>query len=274
MTHRAALLSILLTAATAACGGSDGPGDSGSGGAGAGAPGTGGSPSTGTAGGGGSADRVTIAMDDFIVPKGKEVYKCQNFANPFKGDAEIGAFESEMTAGSHHLLLFYRDGPRKPDGSITPLTDGPLEDCSGLEFAATPYGSQQLKDSVHFPPGVAAKLPPEQGVRLQSHYLNTTGDDIHAHVEVTFDLIDPKTVKAHAGVLFVVQEDIHVPPNATQDVTFDCNLPMDMKILKASSHMHRHGTNFTSTLGGKKFYDTKIWSEPPPELFSPPWEAH
>ena len=79
---------------------------------------------------------MTIELASFDVGPGEEVYKCQNFANPFGEDVEVSAFESHMTGGSHHLLLFYKNG----------ASDGPLTDCSGLEFDATPYGTQLPDD--------------------------------------------------------------------------------------------------------------------------------
>src|SRR5215831_1905142 len=162
---KSAFLSTALFALAAACGGTTNLTGATSTTSGAGASGSSTGASTGAAGatsssgsGGGSGQSVTITMDSFDVPPGGEVYKCQNFANPFGGaDAEIGGFESHMTVGSHHLLLFYRDG----------ATDGPLEDCSGLEFAATPYSTQLPNDSLSFPSGVAAKLPSTQGFRIQ-----------------------------------------------------------------------------------------------------------
>src|SRR5262249_10304104 len=93
----------------------------------------------------GPSETITLTMDSFTVPPGGEVYKCQNFKNPFGTHVDVGAFESHMTPGSHHLLLFYRPGS----------TDSALEDCSGLEFAATPYSTQLPDDSLSFPPGVA-----------------------------------------------------------------------------------------------------------------------
>ena len=66
----------------------------------------------------GSSDdgMITLTMSPFVVPAGGEVYKCQNFANPFGGaDTEVTAFESHMTKGSHHLLLFYKPGATEED---------------------------------------------------------------------------------------------------------------------------------------------------------------
>lgn len=225
--------------------------------------GSGGSASTGvtTGAGGNAGDTLTLTMTPFTIPPGGEVYKCQNFANPFGGvDAEVSKFESHMTGGSHHLLLFYKNG----------AVDTALEDCSGLEFAATPYSTQIPDDFVAFPAGVAAKIPTDKGFRLQSHYLNTSDKPIEAHVEVTFHLAKPGTVTAHAGVLFVPELQFAVQPNSTEVVSHTCKVPFDMNLLKAASHMHKHGTHFDATIGGDKVFETTTWDEPESAVFSPP----
>ncbi len=221
------------------------------------------SPTTGSTSTGGVGKTVTIELASFDVGPGEEVYKCQNFANPFGGaEVEVTTFESHMTGGSHHLLLFYKSG----------AVNEPLEDCSGLEFTATPYGTQLPDDQLAFPAGVAATIPSSTGIRLQSHYLNVTGEKITAHVEVTFHLAEPGTITDHAGVLFMVQQQISVPPMSTKTISYDCNVPVDMKVMKASSHMHKHGVAFHSTVAGETLFDTTDWEEPTPALFAPPRE--
>jgi len=229
---------------------------------GTGGAGTGGSATTGvtTGSGGFEGETLTLKMDSFTVPPGGEVYRCQNFKNPFGGaDAEVSAFESHMTGGSHHLLLFYKDK----------AVDTAVESCSGLEFAATPYSTQLPDDSLEFPAGVAALIPPTKGFRMQSHYLNTSSQPLEAHVEITFHLAKPGTVKDHAGVLFVVEPDFSIQPNSTQVVNHKCKLPFDMNLVKAGSHMHKHGTHFDATIGTEKIFETTTWDEPKPTLFAP-----
>lgn len=208
-----------------------------------------------------TGDKVVVTMDPFTVPAGAEVYKCQSFANPFGGkDGEVQAFESHMTPGSHHLLLFYD----------VAQGDGPLEDCSGLEFAPTPFSTQIPDDTQVYPEGVAALIPRISGLRLQSHYLNTTGQPVEAKVSVTFHLAEPGTVTDYAGVVFVVETNINVPPQSTGVVKHDCTLPHDMSLIKAGSHMHKHGTEFTATIAGEEVFHTTNWDEPEPVLFDPP----
>ena len=224
--------------------------------------GSGGSASTGTTTGtgGDAGDTLTLTMAPFTIPPGGEVYRCQNFANPFGGaDADVSKFESHMTGGSHHLLLFYKDG----------AVDGVDPNCNGLEFAATPYSTQIPDDSLDFPAGVAALVPAKTGFRLQSHYLNTTNKPIEAHVEVKLHLAKPATVTDHAGVLFVPEYMFAIPPNSTQVVNHTCNLPFDMNLLKANSHMHKHGTHFDAKINKEMVFETTTWDEPESAIFAP-----
>jgi hypothetical protein len=266
---RALATATALAMAAMACGGADGGLDPASGGAGGASTGAGNGPAT-TSGGpastgsGGHVDSVTLTMDPFVVHAGEEVYKCQNFANPFDGDAEIAVFESHMTPGSHHMLLFHGD---EYD------SDGPLVDCSGLEFALNVFGSQQPDKVMTFPEGVAALVPASTGFRINSHYLNTTGSDISAEVTVTLHRAAPGTVTDHAGTLWVLQQNIDVPPFSTGNASKQCGIPQDMKIFGVSSHMHSYGTHFEATLNGQPLYATDEWADPPPAYFDPAIEA-
>ena len=266
-------LSTLALMAFTACGGNTDTTPTGSTSTGAAATtssGAGGSDSStattgaGSGTGGAAGETLTLTMETFTIAPGEEVYKCQNYKNPFAGvPTDVSAFESHMTSGSHHLLLFYKKN----------ASDGALEKCFGTEFAATPYSTQLPDDSLEFPAGIAAQIPANQGFRLQSHYLNTTDKPIEAHVEVTFHLAKPGTVTDHAGVLFVPQLDINAPANMTTTIDYACKLPFDMNLIKAGSHMHKHGTKFDATIGTAPNLDTLVsttqWDEPEPVQFAP-----
>ena len=277
--RKTAIVSAALLLGTTACGievtigGAGGSGNAGSGAnASSGADASSGagvvtSSTTGAASSssGGTGGTVTLTMTEFTVAPGGEVYKCQNFANPFGGvDAQVAEFESHMSQGSHHMLLFYEPGG----------TDAPLESCSGLEFAPTPYGTQVPDDALSFPPGVAALVPGANGFRVQSHYLNTTGSPITAHVEVVLHQAAPGSVVNQAAVLFVIDTKIAVPPSSTATVSDDCTIPQDMNLVRASSHMHQHGTGFVATVAGSTVFQTSTWNDPKPALFDPPMALH
>jgi hypothetical protein len=260
----------------AGCGGSSGVGAGGSGGSGgsgnAGAGGSGGSGGSGGAGGSGvtgpfgpsgttvNGDTITITTEAFQVDAGAEVYMCQDFANPFGAvDAEVQQIDSQMTSGSHHMLLFFRDSAHDSDVAA----------CPALQFAPMLAGAQTQKTSLPYPPGVAALIKGTQGFHMQMHYLNTTHASLIAQVTVSFKKAAPGTVQQHAGVFFFNNLAISVPPQTTADVTKSCTFPKDVNIMFATGHTHMFTNRFTATINNNVVYDTTSWDNAPLQAFDP-----
>lgn len=204
----------------------------------------------------------TIALPPFTVAPGQERYACQDFANPFGGDAAaIHAFASQMTPGSHHLLLFYKPG----------ATDGALADCSGTEFAPGPYGSQRPDDALTYPDGVAAVIAPADGFRVQVHYLNASSAPLPVAVTIRLSRIDAAAVRDRAAVLFFSNGAIDVPPGQSGVVVQkSCTLPFAVNLVQATGHMHQHGRAFEATSGGVSIFSSTAYSDVAPALFDPP----
>jgi hypothetical protein len=204
----------------------------------------------------------TIALDHFVVAPGAERYACQDFANPFGGAAaSIHQFASHMTPGSHHLLLFYKAG----------AADSPLADCSGLEFAPGPYGSQRHDDAIAYPDGVAAVVAPGDGFRVQAHYLNASPAPLDVSVTIQLSRVDDATVRDHAAVLFFSNAAIDVPAGQSGVVVQKtCTLPFAVQLLQATGHMHQHGRSFVATAGGATVFSSTSYSDVAPALFAPP----
>ena len=204
---------------------------------------------------------ATLQMTSFTIPAGMEVFKCQDFKNPFAAEAYVKKYESVMTAGSHHLIVFLKDN----------AVDGPLEDCTGLEFGPSPYGSQQPTDSITFPDGVAALAPAASGYRVQVHYLNATAKPIDVAVHVTMYDVAASTVSQHAGQYFFNNISVNIPATGQPyTITKTCTLAAAANILSAVNHMHRWATHFTATAAGQTFYESDVWSEPKRKVFDPP----
>ncbi len=205
-----------------------------------------------------------LSMGPFRVGPGEERYVCQDFANPFGGDAAIARFASSLTPGAHHLLLFYKPA----------AADRPLEDCSGTEFAAGPYGSQRSDDELAYPDGVAAAIPAGTGFRAQAHYLNATAAPIDA--TVTVRMTPATVVRERAAVLFFSNLYVNVPAGG-HDVVAEksCILPFPVNLVQSSGHMHRHGTRFFATAGAtattpaQTLFDART-TDAPPAVYDPP----
>jgi hypothetical protein len=210
------------------------------------------------------ASAVTLTMDTFSVPAGGELFKCQNFANPFGGQqVDITTYELAMNAGSHHMILFYSQG----------ATDGPVVDCpqGGLQTGPFTFGAQSQKVTQTYPEGVGATIPGDMGFMLNAHYVNPGSTAIFAAVKVTMIVAAPGVVTQHAGALQYILTSISIPPTG-QPVTVSgsCSQTQDLNLLWTSSHMHQGATNFVATSGGATLFQTDQWSDPPTAVFSPP----
>jgi hypothetical protein len=208
---------------------------------------------------------ATMSMQSFDVPPNTETWKCQDFKSPF-GDQQVDVikWESQMTPGSHHMTLF-----DTPNANDTPLIDCP--NGSGNHDTAYAYGSQVPKQVSTYPDGVGELIAPGIGFTINSHYVNTTGANIHAEVVIKVSVAAPGVVKEHAGGWQGVLYSISVPPTEGKPVTVGstCKLPQDMNVFAIAGHMHEHGTNFIAKSGGKVLAQTDEVASAP-TFFSPP----
>jgi hypothetical protein len=215
---------------------------------------------------------VTLEMDPFTVGPGKEVHMCQSYANPFQGkQVDIKAYDLDMAKGSHHMFLFYVDGA--PDGAVVHCPQG------GLSFAPFTLGAQSSpKFTQTFPEGVGAAIPATTGFHMNVRYINTGSDPIQGHVKVVMSVAKPGIVTQHAGVIFLNNTDLVVPPTGQPYTTTQrYTLPQDVYILSSVSHMHQRATNFVSSAStgadastGTTLFHTDQWDEPPAKIYTPP----
>ena len=153
-------------------------------------------------------DTVTLTMGPFTVPPSSEVFKCQNFRNPFGGaDQDIKEYEVHMSSGSHHMFVFFN----------TTNADGPVVDCPscGLEFHPYPFSTQTRDASLTYPDGVGSLIPAQTGFRLNGHYINTGASPIEGTVTAILHKAKPGTVQQHAGVIFMNDVRLTVPPGTS-----------------------------------------------------------
>jgi hypothetical protein len=207
---------------------------------------------------------VTLITDTFTVPPNQEVFKCQDFANPFRGQAiDVTRYDLSMTTGSHHMLLFYTPG----------ATNGPLIDCpqGGLQIGPYTFGAQSEKASRTYPNGVGAAIPAGTGFTVDAHYVNAGSAPLEGIVKVTMFVARPGLVTQHAGALNFILTSISIPATGQPvTATGTCSLGQEANLLWAGAHMHKRATAFVATSGSTTLYQTNVWDEPPPKTFSPP----
>jgi hypothetical protein len=210
---------------------------------------------------------VTLTMTPFDVPPGQEVYYCQTFANPWGKQVDIKDYTLNMNQGSHHMFAFYQDNAT--DGANSACTAG------GLTFAPFTFSAQTAQSEVTYPPTIGATLPATTGFLLNVHYINAGSADIQGAVALSMYVAKPGVVTNHAGVLFLNQVQMTVDPSCTTasggcQSTSVYQLPQDVNILSATSHMHKFGTHFIANLStGMTLYETSQWADTPWKTYCP-----
>lgn len=209
------------------------------------------------------AEEYQMSMTAVDVPAGTEIYKCQDFDNPFGKDVAILQSQSIMVKGAHHFAAF----------RISGLTAAPMMDCpaGGFEAHEFIHASQQLDQTTTYPAGVGRFLPATDGIRLMVHFLNATGATVHVPpTSFSMHYVDADQVQYKAAAVFLNNLGVKAPPGQST-ATKSYALQSDIRLLLAVSHMHEHGVNFTSsTDDGRKIYDSTQWSEPTAASFAPP----
>jgi hypothetical protein len=218
---------------------------------------------------------LTLTATPFQVAANAEVYKCQVFANPFGGAADLLRLHGVMSAGSHHFFLFNLSAL---EAAVEPAV-GTLGDCTGkgIEFHPFPFLSQQPDWTVQFPrapDGSPMGYPVIAGnyLMINVHYLNAGTSPITANVSITIDVAKPNIVKTHVGTLFLDQSSMSVPVTpmtspVSASKTWSGNpgavsADGSYEIFTSWSHMHQWGLDFTASTNGQVFYDEKNWNSP------------
>jgi len=245
-------------------GASSSSGGSGSGGSSGGTGSSSGSSSGANPDAGVSADSVTLTMGPFTVPPSTEVFKCQTFANPFGGkDTDVKEYEEHMTTGSHHMFLFF--SPNAKDGAVGDCPNG------GLEFHPYPFSAQTKDFTMTYPPTVGSRIPGTMGFMMNAHFINVTTTPYQATLTVTLHLAAPGAVTQYAGVMFMNNVGLTVPPDdQPHTATATCTVPQAMNVMGSASHMHQRATDFVATSGGQTLYTTQAWADPVPGIYTPP----
>jgi hypothetical protein len=123
-----------------------------------------------------------------------------------------------------------------------------------------------------YPAGVGASYIGTDGIRLNAHYLNLSGQPIQPRIEVVLDSVEPTAVRELAAPIYLNDATISIPPGAGKGGGTLSTPPEAgiIKLISVQSHMHRHMVHFTLSVNGSApLYETDSWNEPPVKLFSP-----
>lgn len=172
----------------------------------------------------------------FDLQPGEETYKCFHVAVPNTEEFPVGEWDGQMSAGSHHFILYRTPGDSVPSGT---LTEGAC--TQGFGGTTWLYTQGNPRSHLKFPDKVAMALAPKERITFDLHYINVTDKAIHAKVGLNAVRVKGNDFqKADAQISFNV--GIFVPPHGTQTVQGDCTPVPGAKYFVMQTHTHKFAT--------------------------------
>jgi len=195
---------------------------------------------------------------------------------------EVGRIHISMPGeGGHHVILFRpHPGPIQWPPKLCPLT---LNWDQWELIAQTQHPELDWK----LPPGVAINVSRRQPLLVQTHYVRGKHPKTpHAMTKTKLYPVDPATVTAHAGALFLNDRSMVVPPHSRLTEVSRCTVTgeggqaRDVKLLGITGHYHFRGLGFeayrvhTDGSLGELLYRYEGFDQPNFQQFADPPVLH
>jgi hypothetical protein len=214
----------------------------------------------------------TIVSSDITVMPGEEFTKCFYFTTPNTDKVVVHKWVSDMTPGSHHMIMFRTLTGDQP-------ADGTVDDCSG-STAVPIYGTQIPHEEIEFPDDdgfgkpLAQELFQTRGY-FQMHYFNPGDEPLLAKVTVSAYALIPELAKnvgnyTKTDLVATYNNDIAIPPNA-MNLTISATCPaIDGNIWQMSTHSHKQSMTTRVSEGGTMIFESADWEHPGDRRWSAP----
>jgi hypothetical protein len=212
-----------------------------------------------------------IATPMFDLAPGQEVFKCYRIAVPPSAEFPVGEWDGQMSAGSHHFIL-YRSGGDAMATEAGVLTNGAC--TQGFGGTTWLYTQGSPRGHLQFPDGVAMTLAAKEKLNFDMHYINTGTTTIHARIVLNVNKVKAAMFeKADAQISFNI--GISVPAHGTQTVQGDCTPVAGAKYFVMQTHTHKFATlavvnrKLANGTMGEELVRTTDWDNPTAHI----WQA-
>jgi hypothetical protein len=209
-----------------------------------------------------------IQSSDLTLDPGDEMTKCFYFHTPNTAAVHLDRWVSDMTPGSHHMIMFTNLGTQPADGTV--------DDCSFANALPIPiYLTQTAHQEVVFPSDdhgvqLAQVVQPNTPGFFQMHYLNTTDSPLTVNVAVSAYALDVTKPFTRTEIFATYNNDIAIPPHATGfNVSASCpSDPAQMaevagaKFWSMSTHSHKQTVQAQISDANTVALTTDDWQHP------------
>ena len=161
----------------------------------------------------------------------------------------VNKIEVVQPEGSHHFILYQSTDDNPPPPGVRDLD--PIE-ALGIFRKRFVVGSQSPEAVFDFPEGIAIPMPADAVYELNSHFVNTSGENtLIGEVYVNLHTMPADSVRVAAKPIFINNFGISVPPGRTETTARDWTLERDVNVIMLSSHMHQTRATFRYFPGGR-----------------------
>jgi hypothetical protein len=212
-----------------------------------------------------------LTSPDILLPAGQEFTKCFYFHTPNTATVAINKWVSDMTPGSHHMIMFLTPNVSNPpaDGTIDENCGGVGGGGGGTNIPQWTYASATEHYEVDMPSDDGAGKPLAQNIAansagyIQMHYLNASDTDKMVHVDLKAYGLDSGAAYTQTDAYVTYVYQFSVPANSTgYQVNATCSTPAGSKFWTVSSHTHKQGKDVTIKDGSSSLYDSTDWEHP------------
>lgn len=206
---------------------------------------------------------LTLVSPELQLAPGQEKTFCYYTTLTNATPVGVRKFESTMTPGSHHLILFTTSERAKPDGTLEEcgFPGGRRGPGGTRSIPVWAYAAQTPTAEIAMPSGVGMTFKERQPVILQMHYLNARPESLRPSATLTIRL-HARDDYVRAAPFVTFDTNIRVPAGAMGASRGTCVVPEGAKFFLASTHSHKFTTRARVLDGDEVVVDTDDWEHP------------
>jgi hypothetical protein len=210
-----------------------------------------------------------LQSPEIDIDPGQEITYCWYFRTPNTTPMAIKRWQSSMTPGSHHLIMYTTNSDILPVGTVSAANCGAVSGGGIGNFPVWTYAAQTPEADLQLPPDdgagqpLAIEIAANQAGFLQMHYLNSSDAPIKVHVTLNAEALDEGVAYTKTAAYVTFNGNISIPAmtnNHTQ--AYSCNVPGTSKFWLMSTHAHKQAVRTAVKDGTAMVFESADWEHP------------
>lgn len=213
------------------------------------------------------ADSIVFQSPEYTIPPASEKQLC--YYQTWTGeDTAIHAQITYQSKFGHHFVIAGSTATAReiPDGTVIDCTDVNARGMESFEplLIGGEVGNGNTPGGLTLPEGVATEIKNGQRLVFQSHYLNTSTDEILVQDELQLERMPYESVVDWAAPFVNTVSQFSIEPGV-HALKVSCSWDEDSRLLFLGGHMHEWGKSFTvdwthmDATPSEQLYDVPVW---------------